>query len=137
MLLIGLMRRRRGLLIAVTALAVLLITIGIWERHARRQAVAMRQAVAENTARAEKLTIAIDQRFRPGALESDVVSALKRDYPGYVVSPSGSATEYGLAVGQEPSDVWYCGSWTRGVKLRFESGRLVSTSIERWSVDCL
>ena len=97
----------------------------------------MRQAIAQNTVRAEKLKIAIDQRLPPGTLESDVVSALKRDHPGYVVWPGTIATEYVLPVGDEPSDVWYCGSWTRGVKLRFESGRLVSTSVERWSTHCL
>ena len=131
MLLISLMRRRRGLLIALTALAVVLITSGIWGHHARRQ------AVAQNTVRAEKLKSVIDQRLPPGTLESDAVSALKRDYPGYVVWPGANAIEYALPVGDEPSDVWYCGSWTRGVKLRFESGRLVSTSVERWSLDCL
>ena len=127
----NLMRRRRSLLVAVTALAVVLITIWIGRRHARLQ------FVAENTTKAEKLKIAIDRRLAPGALESDVVPVLKRHYPGYTEWPGANATEYGLPVGDEPSDVWYCGSWTRGVKLRFESGRLVSTSVERWSLDCL
>ncbi len=127
----NLMRRRWHLLVALTALAAVLVTIGIGRRQARRQ------AVAENTAKTEKMKIAIDQRFAPGALESDVVPVLKRDYPGYAAWAGATASEYSLPVGDEPSDVWYCGSWTRGVKLRFEAGRLVSTSVERWSFDCL
>ena len=125
------MRRSRIFLIALTALAVLLIAIGLGRRPARLR------AVAANTAKAETLKGAIDRRFLPGALESDVVAALKSEYPGHVTWPASNWTEYGLPVGDESSDVWYCGSWTRGVKLRFESGRLVSTVVERWSNDCM
>ena len=93
--------------------------------------------MAANTAKAETLKGAIDRRFLTGALESDVVEALKSEYPGHVAWRASNWTEYGLPVGDEPSDVWYCGSRTRGVKLRFESGRLVSTVVERWSNDCM
>jgi hypothetical protein len=62
------------------------------------------------------------------------VEALNSEYPGHVTWPASNWTEYGLPVGDEPSDVWYCGSWTHGVKLRFESGRLVSTLVERRSL---
>jgi hypothetical protein len=125
--------RRRVFLIALTTLAVVLVAIELGRHQARLQA----RAVAANTAKAETLKGAIDRRFLPGALESHVVEALKSEYPGHVTWPASNWTEYGLPVGDEPSDVWYCGSWTRGVKLRFESGRLVSTVVERWSNDCM
>jgi hypothetical protein len=66
--------------------------------------------VAANTAKAETLKSAIDGRFPPGALETDVVEALKSEHAGYVTWPASNWTEYGLAVGDEPSDVWFCGS---------------------------
>lgn len=116
---------------ALTAFIVVLVAIGLWRRQARLQ------AVAANTAKAETLKRTLDRRFPLGALETDVVAALKSGHPGYVTWAASNWTEYGLAVGDEPSDVWFCGSWTRGVKLRFESGRLASTSVERWSGDCL
>jgi hypothetical protein len=123
-------RWRRALLVAAV-LAVVLVVIGVGLAHRSDR------AVAENAARAERLKVAIDRRFPPGTSEASVVPALKRDYPGHVVWPGAKATEYVVPVGDEPSDVWYCGSWTRGVKLRFESRRLVSTAVERWSTNCM
>jgi hypothetical protein len=124
-------RRRWALLIALGAFALLLVLVGLTTRNARLR------AVAENTAKAEELKLLLDQRFPAGTLESDFVPVLKREYPNYVAWPATGSAEYGLPVGDEPSDVWYCGSWSRGVTLRFESGRLVSTSVTRWSADCL
>lgn len=124
-------RRRWALLIALGTFALLLVLVGLTTRNARLR------AVAENTATAEELELLLDQRFAAGTLESDFVPVLKREYPNYVAWPGMGSAEYALPVGDEPSDVWYCGSWSRGVKLRFESGRLVSASVTRSSVDCL
>ena len=62
---------------------------------------------------------------------------LQKEHPQHVRWSASNWTEYGLPVGEARGGVWYCGSWTRGVKLRFESGKLVSTALERWSVECL
>ena len=91
------MRRRRVFLIALTAFTVLLVAIGLWRRQA------WLQVVAANTAKAETLKSAIDGRFPPGALETDVVEALKSEHAGYVTWLASNWTEYGLAVGDEPS----------------------------------
>lgn len=123
--------RRWRLLSVLMTVALLLATIGLDRRHTRLQ------AVAENTAKAETLKVVLDRRFPAGTLESDLVPILREEYPNHVMSPATGSTEYGLPVGDEPSDVWYCGSWTRGVRLRFEAGRLASIRVERWSVDCL
>jgi|SRR6185503_7303092 len=120
---------------SAAVIAVVALTVGFsWWQYRERLRV---RVVAENTTKAQELKSAIDGQFPSGSAESVVVTFLQKAHPGYVRWPAGNWTEYGLPVGNEPSDVWYCGSWTRGVKLRFESGRLVRTAVERWSFDCL
>jgi len=119
---------------ALTAVTALLWFVALGRRQ---QDPSYLRLVEANVAKAAELKFAVVQRFVAGALESSVLPVLEDEYPGYVRWPATDWVEYGLPVATEPSDVWYCGSWTRGVKLRFESGRLVSTVVGRWSFDCL
>ena len=129
------LRRGRRFWAAAVGLAVVVVAIGLGSSQ-RWQSERLR-IVAENTAKATDLKTAIDSRFPAGTAESLVVTFLQKEHAGYVRWPAGNRTEYGLPVGDEPSEVSNCGSWTRGVRLRFESGRLVRSAVERWSDDCL
>jgi len=118
--------------VAVGIVVILAVGLGWQRRENHRLRVA-----AENTRKAQELKSAIDRRFPVGTSEADVATFLQNQHSGYTRFQSGNRTEYRLPVGDEPSDEWYCGSWTRGVKLRFESGRLVLTNVDRWSADCI
>jgi hypothetical protein len=115
------------------AVTIFLLAYG-WRQY--RESVRIR-AVAENTIRAQTLKREIDRRFPSGTLESEVLDFLRKEHPDFVTWPSGNRTEYGVPVAEEPSNVWYCGSFTAYVRLRCEDRRLVLTEITRWSNDCL
>jgi hypothetical protein len=129
------MRRRTWIAVTVGVVATVVLVFLALGR--RQQDESWSRVVSMNVAKADQLKSLLDQRFVTGSLESEVVPALEREFPGYVRWPATDWTEYGVPVATEPSEVWYCGSWTRGVKLRFESGRLVRTTADRWSFDCL
>ena len=124
--------RRAGATIA--AAFVLLVVFLAWRDH--REAVRMR-AVAANTAKAQELKAGLDRRFTVGTSEAQVLEALRREYPDFLTFPSSVETAYSVPVGNEPSDVWYCGSTSAYVRMLFRAGRLIRTEIERWSGDCL
>jgi hypothetical protein len=136
-------KRRSWLRTAVATAFVLAVLAIVWQQAAegiRRRAVAeniRRRAVAENTTKALQLKVLIDRRFPLGSAESQVVRFLQQEHPEHVSWPATTSSEYRVPVGEEPSDVWYCGSWTRGVRLRFESGKLAQSVVDRWSVNCL
>jgi hypothetical protein len=120
---------------AKAAIAVTLILLAYGWRH-YRESVRL-GAVAQNTSKAQKLKNEIDKRFAVGTSETEVLDFLRKEHPDFITWPSGAPTEYGVSVGQEPSNVWYCGSFTAYVRLRCEDRRLVRTEITRWSSDCL
>jgi hypothetical protein len=124
----------RRIRIAAILVVIAAVLSGLAWQHRERVRL---QIVAENARKAEALKSALDARFPVGTPESDVVAVLDKERPGYARAPGGSWVDYAVPVGTEPSDVWYCGSWTRGVMLHFESGRLVRSTVTRWSVDCL
>jgi hypothetical protein len=128
-------RRRQSRWWTALGIAVVILVGALVWRQGREDA--RLRVVAENTQKAQALKAQIDMRFPIGTSESLVAAFLEKEHSGYTQWPATSRTEYGVPVGDEPSEVWYCGSWTRGVRLRFESGQLVGTAIERWSADCL
>jgi hypothetical protein len=93
--------------------------------------------VAENTRKAEALKAEIDRRFPLGTLESKIVDFLTREHPDYANWGGLTNADYGVRIGLEPSNVWYCESWTAYVQLRLTGGRLSKTEIIRGSTDCL
>jgi hypothetical protein len=118
---------------AAIAVAIILLAYG-WRHY--RESVRL-GAVAENTIKAQKLKSEIDKRFPVGTSESEILDFLRKEHPDFITWPSGAWMEYGVSVGQEPSNVWYCASFTAYVSLRCEDRRLVRTAISRWSLDCL
>jgi hypothetical protein len=118
---------------AAIAVAIILSAYG-WRHY--RESVRL-GAVAENTIKAQKLQSEIDKRVPAGTSESEVLDFLRKEHPSFITWPSGVRTDYGVSVGHEPSNVWYCGSFTAYVTLHCEDRRLVRTEIARWSSDCL
>jgi hypothetical protein len=117
------------------AIAIALVGIGYgWNRYQENVRI---PTVTENTKRAEKLIAEIDKRLPLGTTQHDVLAFLHTEHPSYSTSSDTEWPDYSVAVADEPSNVWYCGSWTVYVTLRYEKGLLVKSSITRWSNNCL
>jgi hypothetical protein len=124
--------RRAGI-----AIAVAFVLVGAflgWRDHSEDVRV---RTVAANTAKAQELKAALARRFTVGTSEAEVLEVLRREHPNFLTFPTSVETAYAVPVGNEPSNVWYCGSTTAYVRVLFRAGQLVRTEIERWSTDCL
>lgn len=125
-------RRAKG----VTAFAIILVLAAAWWASQQRRETVRLRVVAANDAKAQELMRDIDRRFAVGTSETQILEFLRREHPDYGTVPSGTRTEYWVPIGQEPSNVWYCGSFMAYVSLECVGGRFSRTRITRWSNDC-
>jgi hypothetical protein len=117
---------------ALLAIGVLVVLVYVADspRRQRRDDDVRRRL----NAKAHALKVDLDRNFPVGAPQSDVVDFLRKQPTHWRSEPEN---RYWLSVGTGPSDVWYCGSVDIGIWAKFERGRLISTEVGTWSLDCL
>lgn len=86
------------------------------------------------TAKAQTLKDQLDRAFPIGTAQVEIVDFLRKQPTHWRDESEG---HYWLSVGTGPSGVWYCGSMDVGIWAKFEDGRLMSTRVGTWSLDCL
>ena len=84
--------------------------------------------------RAQRFKDEVGRAFAAGASQPDVIHFLRDRRLGFY---SEGWDEVYLSVGQEPSDVWYCGPMEVGVGVTFKRQRLVQTVVSTWGLNCL
>ena len=85
-------------------------------------------------AKAQALKAEIDRSFPVGTSQADIIEFLRKQPTQWRDETDDG---YWLSIGSGPSGVWYCGSMDVGIRATFERGRLITTEVGTWSLDCL
>jgi hypothetical protein len=97
-----------------------------------------RRIHAEHMAKAQEFKATFDRDVKPGATFSQVLLYLKAHdlHLDSDVPPFEGRGELTVEMFTEKSPLWYCGTGSVGLLLRFRENKLTQAEASSWSFDC-